>query len=393
MTIVVKDRVRESTVSAGTGNLQLIGAVSGFQSFAALGDDPEIDTYYAVLDSALGAWETGYGKYIPETQTLVRVEVLESSAANELVDFAPTVKDVFCVYPASKAVTLDEIGNLTLQSLTVVEPIVGGITGNAGTVTDGVYTTGDQTVDGEKTFLQPIAGDITGNAGTVTNGVYTTGDQTVDGEKTFLEPIVGDITGTADNVTGIVAVANGGTGTATPALVAGTNVTITGSWPNQTINASGGGGGDLPSPIVWEPAHEPPTLTIGGTTTTLFRLGATSERIVDLGTIGTAGTQSLDSRVSNNFRCSIGEEITFEFVPSLFYDTAPTISTLSSITIYITQIGGGTPVWPTNVQWADGIAPGYSTESGRTDIFTFLTYDRGTTWLGLLQAVGLRNAV
>ena len=42
---------------------------------------------------------------------------------------------------------------------------------------------------------------------------------------------------------GILDVANGGTGTATPALVAGTNVTITGTWPNQTIAASGGGGG------------------------------------------------------------------------------------------------------------------------------------------------------
>jgi hypothetical protein len=50
-------------------------------------------------------------------------------------------------------------------------------------------------------------------------------------------------TGTADNVTGIVAVANGGTGTATPSLIAGTNVTITGTFPNQTIAASGGGGG------------------------------------------------------------------------------------------------------------------------------------------------------
>jgi hypothetical protein len=49
-------------------------------------------------------------------------------------------------------------------------------------------------------------------------------------------------TGTAANVTGLVAVANGGTGTATPALVAGSNVTITGTWPNQTIAASGGGG-------------------------------------------------------------------------------------------------------------------------------------------------------
>jgi len=43
-------------------------------------------------------------------------------------------------------------------------------------------------------------------------------------------------------VTGTLPVANGGTGTATPSLVAGTNVTVTGTWPNQTIAASGGGG-------------------------------------------------------------------------------------------------------------------------------------------------------
>jgi hypothetical protein len=43
--------------------------------------------------------------------------------------------------------------------------------------------------------------------------------------------------------TGLLDVANGGTGTATPALVAGTNVTISGTWPNQTINSTGGGGG------------------------------------------------------------------------------------------------------------------------------------------------------
>lgn len=35
----------------------------------------------------------------------------------------------------------------------------------------------------------------------------------------------------------------GGTGTTTPSLVAGTNVNITGTWPNQTISATGGGGG------------------------------------------------------------------------------------------------------------------------------------------------------
>jgi hypothetical protein len=40
------------------------------------------------------------------------------------------------------------------------------------------------------------------------------------------------------DVSGILPVANGGSGTATPSLVQGTNVTITGTWPNQTIAAS-----------------------------------------------------------------------------------------------------------------------------------------------------------
>ena len=58
-----------------------------------------------------------------------------------------------------------------------------------------------------------------------------------------------NVTGTisAQNLTlgwtGQLSVANGGTGTASPGLVAGSNITITGSWPNQTISSSGGSGG------------------------------------------------------------------------------------------------------------------------------------------------------
>ena len=44
-------------------------------------------------------------------------------------------------------------------------------------------------------------------------------------------------------VTGILPVANGGTGTATPGLIAGTHVNISGTWPNQTITVTHGGGG------------------------------------------------------------------------------------------------------------------------------------------------------
>ena len=55
--------------------------------------------------------------------------------------------------------------------------------------------------------------------------------------------------GLTNGVTGVLPVVNGGNGTATPALTAGTNVTITGTWPNYTIAASGGsGGGDVSGP-------------------------------------------------------------------------------------------------------------------------------------------------
>jgi hypothetical protein len=83
-------------------------------------------------------------------------------------------------------------------------------------------------------------------AGAVTSGSYLRGNGTnvvMDTIQAADVPTLNqNTTGTASNVTGIVAVANGGTGTATPALVAGTNVSITGTWPNQTINSSNPGG-------------------------------------------------------------------------------------------------------------------------------------------------------
>lgn len=49
------------------------------------------------------------------------------------------------------------------------------------------------------------------------------------------------VNGSVISITSPLPVANGGTGTATPGLVAGTNVTVSGAWPNQTIASSSGG--------------------------------------------------------------------------------------------------------------------------------------------------------
>jgi hypothetical protein len=69
-------------------------------------------------------------------------------------------------------------------------------------------------------------------------------------------------TATSGSITlgGILNVASGGSGTAAPALVAGTNVTITGTWPNQTINSSNPGG------TVTSVTGTSPVVSSGGTT-------------------------------------------------------------------------------------------------------------------------------
>lgn len=53
-------------------------------------------------------------------------------------------------------------------------------------------------------------------------------------------------------------------GTTTPSLVAGTNVSITGTWPNQTVSATGGGGGGISSVAMTAPAW----LTVTGSPVT-----------------------------------------------------------------------------------------------------------------------------
>lgn len=90
---------------------------------------------------------------------------------------------------------------------------------------DLVHISGTETITGAKTFSQAITGSITGNAGTVTNGVYTAGSYADPAWITSLagSKVSGNIGGNSANVTGTVAVANGGTG-ATSASAARTSL-------------------------------------------------------------------------------------------------------------------------------------------------------------------------
>jgi hypothetical protein len=102
MPLVVKDRVNETSTTTGTGTFTLAGAVTGFQTFAAIGDGNT--TYYTIVLQGGSEWEVGLGTYTSSGTTLSRDTVLSSSNSNNAVNFSAGTKNVFCDYPAPKAV-------------------------------------------------------------------------------------------------------------------------------------------------------------------------------------------------------------------------------------------------------------------------------------------------
>jgi hypothetical protein len=150
MALVVKDRVQETSVTTGTGTLTLAGAVVGFQTFSsAIGNTNT--TYYAISMAGSSDFEVGIGTV--GAGTLTRDTVLESSNANALVNFAAGTKNVFCTYPADKAVYLDESN------------VLSGVTITAG---DGTGFTLQDDVDATKKAQFQLSGITTGTTRTYT---------------------------------------------------------------------------------------------------------------------------------------------------------------------------------------------------------------------------------
>jgi hypothetical protein len=134
-------------------------------------------------------------------------------------------------------------------------------------------------------------------------------------------------------VTGLLPVANGGTGTATPALVAGTNVTITGTWPNQTINASGGGGG----------SGTVTSVAVSGGTTGLTTSGGP---ITTSGTITLAGTLAIANGGTNGSATPTAGAISYGTGTAFAFTSAGTSG-------YVLQSNGASaPTWRTPTEYA-----------------------------------------
>ena len=160
--------------------------------------------------------------------------------------------------------------------------------------------------------------DVTVN---VSAGTGTVTSVAVSGGTTGLTTSGGPITTTGTiTLAGTLAVASGGSGTATPSLVAGTNITVTGSWPNQTIAVTSGGTGDVVGPA-------------SATDNALVRFDSTTGKLIQNSVVIVGDTTGNMSGVGT---LSVGGELTYGGVTlsnavtgtgKMVLDTSPTLVT------------------------------------------------------------------
>ena len=171
---------------------------------------------------------------------------------------------------------------------------------------------------------------------------------TVSGTMTATTGFVGDLTGdVTGNVSGTAATVTG---------AAQANITSTGTLTGLTM------GGAI-------------AMADNAITTPEF-----TDYAETVNTIGdTAALQSIDITLGNMHTCTLAVGTT-----TFTFDNPAVTGKGCSFTLITTQDATGSRgiTWPASVDWSAATAPTLTATANRTDIFTFVTYNGGTTWIG-----------
>ena len=114
----------------------------------------------------------------------------------------------------------------------------------------------------------------------------------------------------------------------------------------------------------------PVITSLKGTTFTAYREAVTIATV-------SASTHNIDLSISNVFKFTLGNNVTFSFT------NPPSAGTLASVTVILIQDGSGNRTATfTGAEYSDGLPPTLSTGAGDKDVLTFFTVDGGSPYYG-----------
>ena len=256
MALVLADRVLQTGSANTTVSFNLTTAVSGYQSFAIIGNGNT--TYYSAWDGT--NWEVGIGTYSTTGPILTRTTIIVSSNSNAAVSTFGSVITIFVTQPAEKAVYLDINGNAFANSFT---PGWTSTTTAAGTTTLTVASTYYQRFVGSttQTLVLPDATTVSKGQGFIVDN---------------------------DSTGSLALQTNGGgsLGLAVPGMAAFVfcedNSTTVGSWSGYMFVPGGGPSGQ----VTWGTAG----LSMGGQTiTNVANITSSSDALIHGLTVGQGG--------------------------------------------------------------------------------------------------------
>jgi hypothetical protein len=434
MALVVYDRVQETTTTSGTGSVTLLGAVSGFQSFAVVGNTNT--TYYTITDGA--QWEVGIGTYSTSGPTLARTTVLSNSNGNTTpITLSGGLAQVFVTYTAEKSVNLDASDNVTplgtiasgtWQGTTVGVSYGGtGVTASSGansvvlrdanqnTSLNNIFRNTTSTVSAAGTTVLTAASSFTQVLTGTTTQTYQLPDATTLANGASFQ--------FNNNSTGLLTIVNNGSGAVASVAAGGaTQLFLTST---STVNGTWDVHGFLPENILWGTNSlylNSDVITggtwnggtigtaYGGTGLTTFTSGgalyATSTSSLTSGTLpvtagGTAATTfTANGVLYGNGTSALGVTAVGTTGEVLLANTggAPTwgaIPTTAAVTSFQTSLNGLTP--STASTGAVTLAGTLGPTSGGTGLSAYTTgdiiYASATNTLSALADVATGNAL
>jgi hypothetical protein len=98
-----------------------------------------------------------------------------------------------------------------------------------------------------------------------------------------------------------------------------------------------------------------------------------------------SGNLVIDLSLSSIFIVSRNQNIT-----SITINNSPSSSYMGNFTLILENATGpgSTIIWPSSIKWPSGISPTISDTLGKRDIFSFMSLDGGSSWMGF---VGMQN--